>query len=372
MPAMKHVTALVLLVALAAPAGATPVTSVGAPELPPAPPYLQNGQVGAMTLVWRERSATPATVAWWPQDGGARRQAESVAPYQHEVALDGLAPGRRYRWEVRQGAARWEGGFRANRPADADHVRFAVVGDLGSGAKAEWDVVRGIRAYEPEFVVAPGDIVYQHGGWDEYGPHFFAPYGPLLAEVPFYPALGNHDVRTEDGAPYLQAFALPAEPGGERYYTFRSGPAQFFALDSTRSLRPGSQQHQWLAREGEASTARWKIAFFHHPAFSSGLHGSHGPIQRDLPPLFTRLGFDLVLTGHDHHYERTVPIGGVTYLVSGGGGGMLYRAQGAAWTAATRTEHHFVGVQIAGDTLALRAIGADGRVIDAHAIAAKR
>lgn len=340
--------------------------------LPPTPPYLQNGQVGATTLVWRQASAAPATVTWWDADGGPRRQVQSVAAFQHEVILDGLTPGARYGWQVRQGAATWEGAFLANRGPAADHARFAVVGDLGSGNEDEGAVVRGIQAWAPEFVVAPGDIVYNSGAYEEFGPRFFVPYAPLLGSVPFYPALGNHDVRTEDGAPYLAAFALPSEPGGERWYTFRHGPAQFWCLDSTRSLRPGSPQYDWLARDGAASTARWKIAFFHHPPFSSGLHGPNGPIQRDLAPLLARLGFDLVLSGHEHHYERFRPQGGVTYVVTGGGGGMLYRAAGGPSTAAVRNEHHFVGVTIAGDTLALRAIGERGRVLDAHAIRARR
>ncbi len=352
-------------------ATATPALAAGE-ALPLSPPYLQNGQVGATTLVWRHAPAAPATVTWWGVDGGAKRQAQRPAAFQHEAVLDGLTPGARYRWQVRQGTASWEGTFLANRGPASDHVRFAVVGDLGSGNQAEYDVVRGVQAWEPEFVVAPGDIVYNSGAYEDYGPRFFVPYAPLLGSVPFYPALGNHDVRTADGAPYLEAFALPKEPGGERWYTFSHGPAQLWCLDSTRPLGPGSPQYEWLARDGAASEARWKIAFFHHPPFSSGLHGSSGPIQRDLVPLFARLGFDLVLTGHDHHYERIRPQGGVTYVVTGGGGGMLYRAGGAPWTAAVRTEHHFVGVTIAGDTLALRAIGERGRVLDAHALRARR
>lgn len=360
---------LALLLALAMPAAAA---ASGPGTLPPAAPYLQDGRVGATTLVWRHAPAAPATVRWWDEAGGAPGGTQRPAAYQHEVALTGLRPGGRYRYEVRQGTAAWTGSFLANRGPEADHARFAVVADLGSGTDAERDVVRAIRGWGPEFVVAPGDIVYNHGGWDEFGPRFFEPYAPLIADVPFYPALGNHDVRTDDGAPYLQAFALPREPGGERYYTFRHGPAQFWALDSTQSLRPGSPQYAWLAADAAASTARWRIAFFHHPPFSSGLHGPHGAIRRDLVPLFSALGFDLVLNGHDHHYERFHPQGGVTYLISGGGGGLLYRAMGTKETAAFANAHQFVGVTISGDTLAIRAVGANGRVLDAHAIRAKR
>ena len=361
--AMNSRTLLVLaMMATAAPAVAAPRA------LPATAPYLQNGRVGAMTLVWREASQAPATVTWWEQDGGEPRQARSHAAFQHEVALTGLRPGGRYRWQVRQGSAVWHGSFLANRGPEMDHARFAVVGDLGSGTPEQSAVVRDLQAFAPEFIVAPGDIVYSHGGWDEFGPRFFGPYAPLLGHVPFYPVLGNHDVRTEDGAPYLAAFALPAEPGGERWYAFSHGPAQFFCLDSNRSVSPGSPQHAWLAQAGAASTARWKIAVLHHPPYSTGLHGPHGPLRRDLTPLLGRLGFDLVLSGHDHHYERFYPQGGVTYVVTGGGGGLLYRASGGPATAALANAHHFVGITIAGDTLALRAIGERGRVLDAHAI----
>jgi hypothetical protein len=362
---------LALSIALLLGALATSVAA-GPEQLPPAAPYLQNGQVGTTTLVWRHAPAADATVEWWSPDGGPRRRLRAPAAYHREVPLTGLRPGERYAWRVRQGDRTWEGAFLANRGPEADRLRFAAVGDLGSGADAEGAIARGIEAWGPELVVAPGDIVYPNGAYADYGPHFFGPYGSLLAKAPLYPALGNHDVRTADGAPYLAAFSLPAEPGGERWYTFRHGPAQFFALDSTRSLRPGSPQYEWLARDGAASTARWKIAFLHHPAFSSGLHGPHGPIRRDLVPLLARLGFDLAITGHDHHYERFRPQGGVTWVLTGGGGGLLYRAHGGPETVAVANGHHFMGFQIAGDTLALRAIGQDGRVFDAAAIRAKR
>ena len=376
MPGMSiaRTSRTLLLAGLLGLAGGAPGAASGSAPgmLPPAPPYLQDGRVGARTRAWRQAPAAPATVTWWDVDGGPRRRREVPAAYQHEAVLTGLRPGARYRWRVRQGAATWEGGFLANRGPDADHARFAVVADLGSGDDAERAVARGIQAWEPEFVVAPGDIVYNHGGWDEFGPRFFEPYAPLLGQVPFYPALGNHDVRTEDGAPYLAAFALPQEPGGERYYAFDHGPARFWALDSTQSLRPGSAQAEWLARDAAASAARWKIAFFHHPPFSTGLHGGHGAIRRDLVPLLARLGFDLVLNGHDHHYERFHPQDGVTYVITGGGGGLLYRATGGPRTAAVANAHGFVGVTISGDTLAIRAIGAGGRTLDAHAIKARR
>jgi 3',5'-cyclic AMP phosphodiesterase CpdA len=274
----------------------------------------------------------------------------------------------RYRYRVEAGGKVWgEGRFRANRGPASDHLRFVAIGDMGSGAPVQAKLAQGLLARAPELAIAVGDIVYPSGAASDYGPKFFQPYRALIANTVFYPTLGNHDVRTANGRPYLEAFSLPSTPGEERYYAFDAGPARFWALDSTQSLAPGSPQYQWLESDAAGSRARWKIAFFHHPPFSSGIHGS-SPKTRHLASLFSRLGFSVVFTGHDHHYERTTPQGGVTYIVTGGGGAMLYGIDLKPFSAYAAPVHHFVDVAISGDTLAANAITADGEVIDAWSI----
>jgi acid phosphatase len=115
------------------------------------------------------------------------------------------------------------------------------------------------------------------------------------AGVKFYASLGNHDVSTE-------VSYEPFHMGGKRYYTFKSGSAQFFALDSNY-MDP--EQVKWLDKELSASGARWKLCFFHHPFYSHARkHGSDVDLRQHLEPLFQKYGVDVVLNGHDHVYER--------------------------------------------------------------------
>jgi hypothetical protein len=104
--------------------------------------------------------------------------------------------------------------------------------------------------------------------------------------------------------------------------------------------------------------------FLHRSPYGSSRHGGDEKVREDLEPLFAKHGVDLVFSGHDHVYERTVPIRGVTYVVSGGGGRRLYPAGGSARTASSVSAHHAVLVRVGGGHLALEAVEAGGTGVD--------
>lgn len=343
-------------------------------RFPPLPPYLQNGQPGAITIAWRSADTGPA-VATVTEELGTRRLTGRIEPGDAaEMRFEGLTPGAHYRYRVVQrGKVLGTGRFKANPGPEQGHFRFAVLGDMGTGVPGQFAIAERVTAWKPDFTLAVGDLIYPHGAWHHYKPRFFKPYRELLRNSVVYPALGNHDVETQNGAPYLTAFSLPKAPGDERYYAFDYGPARFWALDTTQPFHPGSPQYAWFARDAAASKARWKFAFFHHPPYSSGLHGSHPAVRAHLSPLFARHGFAAVFAGHDHHYERTEPIDGVTYIVSGGGGGMLYGILPKRFTAAyAQFKHSYVGVTVYGDTLAIRAFDEQGQTLDSWATQRRR
>jgi len=199
-------------------------------------------------------------------------------------------------------------------PANKDAVLFAIIGDTGTGTQSQFDIGKQLataRATFPfEFVIMVGDNIYGSERPQDFLQKFEKPYQALLdAKVPFYAALGNHDDPT-------QRFYKPFNMNGDRYYTYTKGNARFFALDSNYM---DEKQLTWLEGELSRSNDHWKIAYFHHPLYSSGgRHGSETDLRTQLEPLFTRYGVDVVFAGHEHFYERIKPQKGIYYFTEGG------------------------------------------------------
>jgi 3',5'-cyclic AMP phosphodiesterase CpdA len=177
-------------------------------------------------------------------------------------------------------------------------------------------------------------------------------------------------VRKGNGAAFLENFHPPlGSPGStKRYYSFDWGNTHFVAIDSElyhgdRGSEP-EEQKTFLVQDLVASRKRWKVAFLHRSPYGSSRHGGDGRIREELEPIFVKYGVDLVFSGHDHVYERTVPIRGVTYVVSGGGGRRLYPAGYGELTASSVSAHHVVLVRVRGRRLLLEAVEVDGKVVD--------
>jgi len=162
----------------------------------------------------------------------------------------------------------------------------------------------------------------------------------------------------------------------ERFYSFDYGPVHFVSLDTeTAFLDPARRQAQiaWLQADLAATTREWKVVFFHRPPYSTGAeHGSDLTIRNTFAPIFEQNGVQLVLNGHDHDYERTLPMKTtadpsarpVTYIVSGGGGAALYTVSGGSFTAAARSAYHYVRAEASDCQLIVQPIGLDGAPFD--------
>ena len=216
-------------------------------------------------------------------------------------------------------------------PLLENKIRFAVIGDYGLAGQPELEVAALIASWQPDLIITTGDNNYPNGeastideNIGQYFSDFIFPYqgdfGPGADQNRFFPSLGNHDWNTTGAGPYLDYFSLP---GNERYYDFEAGPVHFFAVDSDSREPDGvariSPQANWLQATMGASTAPWKIVYFHHAAYSSGLHGSVDWMRWP----FKDWGADAVLAGHDHTYER-LQVDGLVYFVNGLGGGPRY------------------------------------------------
>lgn len=260
-----------------------------------------------------------------------------------------------------------------NSPS-TDVVRFAAFGDMGTGDNDQREVAQQMAAFHNknpyDTVLMLGDNIYPDGNPKDLLDKFERPYAELLRlGINFYASLGNHDVRK--GREAQMNYPL-FHMGGRAYYSFTKGNGltEFFALDSTDF---DATQLRWLDGALAGSKAQWKIAFFHHPIYSSGkTHGSDTKLRAQIEPLFVKHGVAAVLSGHDHVYERIKPQQGVQYFVCGIGGklrsGNLDKK--SPLTAFGNDEvNGFMFVEANSQRLAFQAVDASGHVFDRGEIA---
>ena len=248
-------------------------------------------------------------------------------------------------------------------------VKFAVLGDTGTGGSDQYAVGKQLMNFKPkfnfDFAIMLGDNLYGRESPRDYNRKFELPYKPLLdAKVKFYAALGNHD---DPNQRMYKQFNM----NGERYYTFKpsvNSNVRLFALDSNY-MDP--KQLEWLEKELAASGSDWKIPFFHHPMFASGMHGSDEILKGQLEPLFIKHGVNVVFMGHEHFYERIKPQKGIQYFVAGASA-KLRKGDINPRTGLTAfgydSGYTFMLVEIVGDELFFQTITERGQTIDSGVV----
>jgi len=253
-------------------------------------------------------------------------------------------------------------------PLQANSVRFAAIGDMGSAKQPQFDVanqmVKSRAAFPFEFVITLGDNIYTGNKPKDYEKAFAAPYKSLLdAGVLFYASLGNHDDTN-------QRFYKPFNMNGETHYAYTKRNVRFFVLDSTY-MDP--KQLSWL--EGQlrgAGKDDWKICYFHHPLYSSAkAHGPADELRDVLEPLFVKYGVDVVFAGHEHVYERVRPQKGIYYFTEGASGQLRprnLRSSSPNIAKGFDTDRSFMMVEIAGNDLYFQTISRTGATVDSGVI----
>lgn len=248
-------------------------------------------------------------------------------------------------------------------------VRFLAFGDSGDGGANQLALRDQMGALPFELLLHTGDVAYESGSLAALEQTFFGVYEDYLRSAPAFPTSGNHDYGTDGAAPFRQVFALP-ENGGplglERWYSFDFGEAHFVALDTQWDL---AAQAEWLEQDLSHNQLPWTIVYLHRPPFSSGRHGSSLDVREAFVPVFERHGVQLVLAGHEHDYERTLPLGGVTYVVTGGGGKTLRSVGSSDFTAFSASVLHFVHGTVTSEALELTAMDATGQQVDSIRLA---
>jgi len=258
-------------------------------------------------------------------------------------------------------------GLQVSLPNKPDSVKFMVMGDMGTGEHPQYEVaqqmVEARKQFPFDFCIMLGDNLYGSQRPADFVAKFERPYKPLLdAGVKFYAALGNHDEQSN-------RFYKPWNMNGERYYTYTKKNVRFFVLDSDY-IDP--KQLDWVTQQLKDSSEDWKIAYFHHPLYSSaGRHGSETDLRLVLEPLFVKYGVNVVFSGHDHVYERIKPQKGIYYFVAGSAGqlrkGDLQKS--ALTDVGFDQDQAFMLVEIDRDTMSIQALSRLGRTVDTATIA---
>jgi 3',5'-cyclic AMP phosphodiesterase CpdA len=246
----------------------------------------------------------------------------------------------------------------AGDPLELHLIAAGDVGDSGDRLDATAAAIADLDARQPVDTLALlGDNAYPVGDPDQLRDTVFTAFGDLLdGGTELLAVLGNHDVMQGHAAGQVAELGMAG-----RWWSRHEGDVLIVGLDSTRADDPG--QRVWLERTLASATEPWRIVMVHHPPYSAGYQGSSVDVRRAFTPLFERHGVQLVLSGHDHDYQRSVPINGVTYVVTGGAAGTR-RTGEADFTAVSFSWHHFVELAVFPDRLVLRAINQDLRVAD--------
>ena len=252
-------------------------------------------------------------------------------------------------------------------PNRADSLKFAAIGDNGTGDREQYEVgqqmVKAHAAFRFDLVIMLGDNMYGGQRPADFVKKFEQPYAPLLAAgVMFQASLGNHDRPENVSYKYFNM-------NGNRYYTYVRGNARFLALDTTLMDK---KQVEWVDTTLRDAREEWKIAYFHHPLYSNAArHGSSEDVRVLLEPLFLKHGVNVVFQGHDHVYERLKPQKGIYYFVSGAAGQL--RRGNMRPTAETAAyfdqDQSFMLVEIAGSSMYFQSISRTGKIVDSGVIA---
>ena len=362
------------------------------------------GELGPdhVTIAWGTTAGDNTIGRSSPSFGAAKvsvGKQEFVVTDRNWAVVRGLDPDTEYDYEITlNGRSLAKSKFRT-WAAKAEKLRFFVIGDFGSGDSAQARLAQAMaQEFQRQqgsgnpvrFVITTGDNIYgqkfglpyRSGDRDsDWSAKFFQPYAGLLAHIPFYPSLGNHDGNeTEaqaDLPQYLDNFFVPGETGkGARHYRFHYGGfVDFFALDSTKNTQKGGpyepaflgggEQTTWLGKNLTEAKTAWKIPYFHHPPFNAG--PGHGSSKGDLGHwmrMFEQAGVKVVFNGHEHNYQHSAvnsATGGVRYVVSGSGGelrdrnvrGKMQAAEIEGWAPVNQ----FLSVEIDGKEMRITPIG---------------
>jgi predicted phosphodiesterase len=346
-------------------------------------PYLQYPTQTSITIMWETPTPATSTVEFGVLAADMKKVEPKGLATIHEVTLANLTPETRYVYRVsstdEKGTTLTSNLYQFMTAVKADSAfSFAVIGDTQRNAKMTGQIAKVLYERRPHFVIHCGDVVDTGSDKNQWVNDLFIPSAELFARAAVFPTLGNHE-KNHDW--YYKYFSLPKP---EYYYRYSYGNADFFVVDSNKSLKPDSEQYQWLDAELGKSTATWKFVYHHHPVWSSdaddygdtkrGIARLGDLNARNLQTLYEKHNIAMAFNGHIHAYERTWPLregkvnrkNGITYITSGGGGGKLeeFSPLPTWFKAQVRVDFHGCYINIQGNHLEFKAFDQNANLFD--------
>ncbi len=361
-------------------------------------PYVQNMRTDRASILWATREEGFGVVEYSSDRSYSRRAVATgrLIPssitgsgqpyYQYQADLTGLTPNSEYFYRVLvdDEVLTFEE-LRCRTAGTGPNFQFLAFGDSGEGSPAQRGVARLMSQENPALVLHTGDIAYPVGSFDQFQRRHFDIYQTLMQRLSFFPSPGNHDYDTQNALPYVTLHSLPTEevppPDHNRYYSFDWGEVHFVAIDTNRPLQQAVQANgpmlRWLDEDLRRTRKLWRVAYFHHPAYPTSNHENDSTsvnlVRPHLLPILERHEVQLVLSGHEHNYQQSVPMRGgrrvepglgTVHVITGAGGAPLYPAIPRDVVAYAESAHHYVRGEVEAQRITLRAIRVDGQEID--------
>ena len=331
-------------------------------------PYMQDARSTQITIKWETKNAEKGKVLYGTNSSKLSQKAEEKNKKTlHEVTLNNLTPNTHYFYQcVWQSGKSETGRFKTAPADDSTPMRLAFVGDSRSDLEMCKKISDLIIERDPAIVVHTGDIVASGKKLEQWETYLFNPMENLLRNIPIYPVLGNHE---EESPYYYDYFSIH---NGKPWWSVDYGSVHLIGLDTNLPCGEGSEQYNFLLADLKKNKKQWTIVVFHHPLFNCHPTRESSPLRYTLQPLFMKYGVDLVITGHDHYYHRSFPIGnmaekqdGVIHITTAGGGASLYTAIQRPYSAYYRPLYHFLTVDVTDKDLIVRAINDSNQCFDA-------
>jgi len=313
-------------------------------------PYTQNVTNSSITIVWETDFIASNNSVEYGESESYDFVQYGGSGYHHEIVISPTFSKGHYRVNS-DGVKSKDFEFElASSCYDKGYFKVVMFGD----SRGTWDnwahakeVADAVNREKPDIVIHGGDMVGDGTSPDQWN-EWLSFMMPLMQNSTLFAVLGNHE---RNDSRYYEIFSLP---NNEMWYSFDYGPCHFIVLNDYEPWGYDSAQYKWLENDLSSATSPFKIVCFHEPIYCSGGHSPRIDIRTVWEPLFKKYGVNLVFQSHNHYYQRTDPIYGVTYVVTGGGGAPLYTPEDAWFVNSSMKAFHYCILNVSLSTMEMK------------------